>query len=92
MCRKVLDGEDYVEIEFRIEKWMDVILVLCTDCAYDILSKYSINDFREVKKIRWNGQTWRMEINPSEMSDSDIEEMVEMLKNGKLFPKNESPL
>ena len=92
MCRKVLDGEDYVEIEFRIAEWMDVILVLCTDCAYSILSRYSTDEFREVKRITWSGQTWRMEIYPSEMSDSDIEELKELIKDRKLFPEETLPI
>ena len=86
MCRKVLDGEDYVEVEFGIADWMDVGLLLCVDCAYDILSKYSINDFREVKRITWNGQTWRMVIRPDRMSDSDIEEFLELVREEKIFP------
>jgi len=88
MCRKVLDGEDYVEVKFKIAEWMNVILILCTDCAYDILSRYSIDDFREVKRITWNGQTWKMEINPSEMSDSDIEEFLEIVREEKIFPSS----
>ena len=82
-----MDGEDWVELMFKSTRGMDVGVFLCIDCAYETLSKYGISDFEEVKMIKWNGKTWRMEIHPDRMTVSDIEELMELIKDRKLFPE-----
>ena len=82
VCRKEL--EDYVELVFKGLNGMDIGIFLCIDCTYDRLSRFDISDFEVVKEIRWNGSTWRVAIYPDR---TDIEELMELIKDRKLFPE-----